>query len=373
MKEGAGENEYSYVSSNPTNLTDPLGLQDGPVNYLRNPFSPDHWVLNGLSNTVSDLLNLDAIAQSAWTLGNWCAPLSDRLWAAAHLLFEVVMVAFGGEIMKGIGGAIFRRIPCTELTAKLFGKACFVAGTLVHTKEGLKPIEEIKQGDQVLSYNEQTKKNEYKLVVETYMRWTEQIVKLQIATEAKAIETTPEHRFYVRIHRARDSIGDGDEDQWREAGKLQIGDEVLSASGVWERIAGVEQQTRSEKVYNFAVQDNHNYFVGEQGTLVHNNCAKWAPGVQHYWTGDMASIEHVMYRHGPNSTFIDVGKFKAGTSRGDIMRLANEAVKNGTPFGSNGILHDFGRVIGTDESGNATSYVLIYLNHALQIRTMFPL
>ena len=34
---------------------------------------------------------------------------------------------------------------------QLKSKACFVAGTLVHTKEGLRPIEEIKVGDYVLS------------------------------------------------------------------------------------------------------------------------------------------------------------------------------------------------------------------------------
>ncbi|MCL2021881.1 MAG: Hint domain-containing protein, partial [Betaproteobacteria bacterium] len=31
-------------------------------------------------------------------------------------------------------------------------KACFVAGTLVRTKDGMKPIEEIRVGDWVLSY-----------------------------------------------------------------------------------------------------------------------------------------------------------------------------------------------------------------------------
>jgi hypothetical protein len=74
----------------------------------------------------------------------------------------------------------------------------------------------------------------------------------------------------VKIHRARDSIDDADED-WREAGSLQTGDEVLTAGGKWQQIVSIEQQERSKQVYNFAVEDNHNYFVGQNGTLVHNN------------------------------------------------------------------------------------------------------
>ena len=118
LREGAGENEFAYVGGNPVSLTDPLGLQSGPVNAFRDPFPSENWVLNGASNTVSDLLGLDAIAQSAWTLGNWCAPLSDRLWAAAHLGSEIIMTVFGGKIIKGVGGAIFKRIPCNPFTTK---------------------------------------------------------------------------------------------------------------------------------------------------------------------------------------------------------------------------------------------------------------
>ena len=33
---------------------------------------------------------------------------------------------------------------------------CFIAGTLVLTKTGLKPIEEIEVGDEVLAYDEET-------------------------------------------------------------------------------------------------------------------------------------------------------------------------------------------------------------------------
>lgn len=218
---------------------------------------------------MSDLVGGDAIARSAWTLGNHCLPLSERLWAAAHLGSEVGLTIFGGKIIKGVGGAIFKRIPCNPFTTKWLGKACFVKGTLIHTKEGLVPIEEIKAGDEVLSYNEQTRQNEYRSVIETYIRQTDEIVKLEIEGESTTIETTPEHPFYVRIHRARDSLAETD-GQWTRAAKLRAGDYVLSARGHWKRIEKVAGEARLEQVYNFAVHENRNYFVGEDGTLVHN-------------------------------------------------------------------------------------------------------
>jgi hypothetical protein len=46
---------------------------------------------------------------------------------------------------------------------------CFVAGTLVHTKDGLVPIEKIKAGDWVLSQPEQTGELAYKRVEETFV------------------------------------------------------------------------------------------------------------------------------------------------------------------------------------------------------------
>lgn len=46
---------------------------------------------------------------------------------------------------------------------------CFVAGTLVHTQEGLRPIEQIKVGDLVLSkHNSGTGKRAYKRVLKTF-------------------------------------------------------------------------------------------------------------------------------------------------------------------------------------------------------------
>ena len=52
-------------------------------------------------------------------------------------------------------------------------ETCFIAGTLVHTKEGLKPIEQIKVGDWVLSKPESGQGEQaYKRVTKTFEHWS---------------------------------------------------------------------------------------------------------------------------------------------------------------------------------------------------------
>lgn len=73
-----------------------------------------------------------------------------------------------------------------------FGAPCFVAGTLITTKEGYKPIEEVKKGDFVLTH-----KNRYKEVLTTMKSIKKGIYTLQVQGIPDT-ECTGNHRFYVR-------------------------------------------------------------------------------------------------------------------------------------------------------------------------------
>jgi hypothetical protein len=76
------------------------------------------------------------------------------------------------------------------------GGSCFVAGTLINTLTGFKPIEEIQKGDIVLSYNERIKINEYSEVLQTMIHDTiEPIYTLYIKNEQ--LRVTGIHRFLV--------------------------------------------------------------------------------------------------------------------------------------------------------------------------------
>ena len=149
---------------------------------------------------------------------------------------------------------------------------CFVAGTAIHTDKGLVPIEQIKIGDKVLSYNEKTKQYEYKSVANNFIGIKENIVKIKIRGE-KLLTTTTEHPFYVKkTRKARDGLSsdDDEEGEWLTAEELKVGQKVLRPDGLWTRITSIEQSSEPTLVYNLEVEGNHNYFVGEIGVLSHN-------------------------------------------------------------------------------------------------------
>ncbi|MCX6130865.1 MAG: polymorphic toxin-type HINT domain-containing protein, partial [Proteobacteria bacterium] len=83
---------------------------------------------------------------------------------------------------------------------------CFVAGTLVHTKDGLKPIESIKIGDLVLSQPEETGEKTYKRVIRTFqfenkevnlLYWTTKDVYDEAVKFGVTIDPSKMHSFVV--------------------------------------------------------------------------------------------------------------------------------------------------------------------------------
>ena len=139
---------------------------------------------------------------------------------------------------------------------------CFVAGTKVKTAEGDKNIEDVAEGDEVWSYDEETGDLALKKVVQTFVRESCAITYVTIAGEQ--ITATSNHPFYV--------IGQG----FLMAGDLKAGDEVLLLDGTIETVETVvsEKLKTPIKVYNFEVEGYHTYYVSEQGVLVHNKCPK---------------------------------------------------------------------------------------------------
>ena len=193
---------------------------------------------------------------------------------------------------------------------KVSAGACFVAGTLIKTREGSKYIEDIRCGDYVLAQDPDTGEVAYKEVVETFVRETDRTVHVK-AGEVE-IETTREHPFWVE--------GKG----FVQAGNLQCGDALRLATGEEAKVEGVWEEVQDKKVpvYNFEVADYHTYFVSELGVLVHNTCS----GGGKVFKSQSLFQEHYI-KHGKEIADV-LGKTKYSVK--EYLQDANYIVKNGT-------------------------------------------
>ncbi len=95
-----------------------------------------------------------------------------------------------------------------EKTQKGFEpRTCFVAGTLVHAKEDLRPIEEIKVGDYMLSKPESgTGELAYKRVTKTFVHENREVFGITYGVDGEAVllVTTAEHPFWIPKLRVKD-------------------------------------------------------------------------------------------------------------------------------------------------------------------------
>ena len=216
----------------------------------------------------------------------------------------------------------------TTLTEKPFlfeTTACFAKGTLVHTREGLVPIENLKVGDWVLSKPEDgTGEVAYKRVTQTFAHGPTEVVNLLYRfggdddsifapnTQHRRLTTTLNHPFWV--------VGQG----WTEANGLSgwpgresrltliDGQQAITSAresifqtstsnvgwtssvGNLTDVLGGEWDFENEcvhranvpaedgiqdlayppslkiPVYNIEVEEFHTYFVGKEGVWVHN-------------------------------------------------------------------------------------------------------
>lgn len=154
---------------------------------------------------------------------------------------------------------MYRKIRSTAnfSSRKSCPRTCFVAGTLVHTKTGMVPIEDIQVGDEVLATNPETSQQSYKKVLTKFVRKADRIYQL-LYENGTVIETTWSHRFFIR------NTG------WIMAKDLWQGDVSVTSDGRVLKIDRVVVDTIYETVYNLEVESEHNFFVSNDGVLVHN-------------------------------------------------------------------------------------------------------
>ena len=154
--------------------------------------------------------------------------------------------------------ALIKKGDLSDFVCQAFNKGCFMAGTLVNTKEGLKPIEEVKIGEYVLSRNEESGETSYKKVTDTLIRSTYNICTIEL--ENGKIKSTTGHLFMVK------------DKWWKAAAELKAGDILETADGKCKVVKSITVEEKGYPVttYNLSVEDNHTFFVGKLGVLTHN-------------------------------------------------------------------------------------------------------
>ncbi len=133
--------------------------------------------------------------------------------------------------------------------------SCFGAGTEVHTLTGRKPIETLRAGDRVLTWNTNTGSLAIQPILTVYHNPPSKTLNVQF--EHDSIITTPWHRFWC--------AGKG----WVVARDLKPGDVVRTLQEPATIVAITPEDTRP--VFNLEVAEDHNFLVGRTGALVHDN------------------------------------------------------------------------------------------------------
>lgn len=151
----------------------------------------------------------------------------------------------------------------------------FAAGTLVHTKEGVRPIEELQVGDLVLTWPEDKPipvrpchpfrlEDEYiyKPVTQTFVHEDQLISHVLLRgtghDDDETLRVTPNHPIWTKQR------------GWVQASVLKFGLTLEQANFSNNLMRRAKHDVERVTVYNIEVEECHTYFVGEIGIWAHN-------------------------------------------------------------------------------------------------------
>jgi hypothetical protein len=150
-----------------------------------------------------------------------------------------------------------------ELSDELASMGCklpieggFSVGTRVKTLEGYIPIEQIKVGNKVASYNPQGQLVSGE-VTQVIQKTVDKLI--SIKSDKETLLVTSDQRFYDPIDK-----------KWVKAEDLTVDQVLFTSSHQFVDIKDVKVIQGQTTVYDISVKDHHNFYIADQEILVHN-------------------------------------------------------------------------------------------------------
>ena len=219
-------NRYAYTLNDPVNYTDPTGR-----------FALGHGC------AIATAVSIGSGVGFHYSTETWQTGLAGAGLISVPIGLPVCLVALKNKLLRGNQGVqdaddddLVRNYENVvgpdngQGNGNGCGSPCFTAETKVAVSEGFRRIKNIKVGDAVWAYNEQTGQKALKPVVRVFRRKSPSLIVLTVGDQV--IETTPEHPFWVE--------GKG----WTPAKDLQGVKSLLSLRGErlavknWKRLEG---------------------------------------------------------------------------------------------------------------------------------------
>ena len=163
-----------------------------------------------------------------------------------------------------------------EAMNKLRGRCnSFMPGTAVKLADGsTKPIEQVKNGDQVLAADPKSGESSSRKVVATIIGFgVKHLVKITV-DGGGSVTATDQHPFWLP-----------DQKRWAYAKDLRTGSVLQSSAGTEVQVSAVHKWTSIERVHNLTVDGFHTYYVQAGAVAVLNhNCGDKIPDTLYHYT-----------------------------------------------------------------------------------------
>jgi len=232
---------------------------------------------------------------------------------------------------------------------------CFIAGTMIECEDLVKPIEAVKVGERVATYNHELNEIEFKIVEEVCICDNKPVIKVTIGDIE--VTSTHDHPYYVdgKGYASYNPVQTF-EDAGLEVAKLEVGDKVMDYNQTFVEVKSIEELEETETVYNLKhVRDNNNFYANN--FLVHNRFGCFVAGSEvALANGDYKNIEDIV-----------VGDLVLSWNEETKEIEANEVYDTLQPVNSNLADLTFENSHDTNESN--ISYISCTYDHPIYIKT----